>query len=310
MAIPQLKQSNFADLYGSAALPVLEEIFRSNLMRHPQLREVLFKTVKTDREIYQATEVHDMPQFSSISEGVDYTFGKPLQGYDKTFTIAKYGYGFSISEEAIEDGKFNFVADAVAKLAKSALETQEVAGMNIFNNGFASETTPDGQYLFATAHTTPTGTYSIANKPTTDVDLSFESLSAAIAAFRSTFRGDSGIYYKLEPKYLVVPTSLELYALQLVNSALKADSANNNINPFHMKLQVVSSPHLTDSDAWFLVADNMENGLRIVSRKGIETKAAGADVGFMNDSMFYKCRYREALGAVNCIGLYGTTGAA
>lgn len=309
MTIAKLQRSNFGDFFSSTMLPLMEETFQFNLRTVPHVRDQIFKKVNNGRDIWQYSEVHDMPIVSSISEGADYLIEKPLQGYDKTFSVSKYGLGFSISEEAIEDGKFDFVSDAVAKLAKSAREKQEQSAMDIFNNGFTSETTPDSQYIFATGHTTPTGTITIANKPSTDADLSFSSLSLLLSNFKKAFRGDSGIYYNIMPKILLVPVELELYARQLVGSSLKADSADNNINPFHLQLQVIASPHLSDSDAWFLVADKGENGARLVERKPIETKAGGMDIGFLNDAMFYKCRYREVLGAVNPFGLYGTKGA-
>ena len=106
------------------------------------------------------------------------------------------------------------------------------------------------------------------------------------------------------------PSATSAFIRQLVGSALKADSANNNINPFHQQLEVVASPHLTDTDAWFLLADKNEHSVNVVVRKAIETKAGGMDLGFLNDVVYYKARYREALGVMNPFGVYGTTGAA
>jgi phage major head subunit gpT-like protein len=310
MALPKLQRSQFGDLYGSAMLPVLEEIFASNLKNVPRVRDQIFKSVMHDRDIWQYSEVHDLPLFSSISEGADYSFERQKQGYDKTFTMVKYGLGFSISEEAVDDGKFNFISDAIAKLAKSARETQEQSAMDVLNNGFGSETTADGSAIFATNHPTPSGSVTIANKPATDADLSFSSLSDALSAFKKAFKGDSGIIQNIQAKTLLVPTELGLYARQLVSSAYKADTDHNNINPFHNSLMVLESPHLTDADAWFLLADKSENGLRMIIRKGIETKAATPEsVGFLNDNILYKARFREDVGAVHPQGLYGTTGA-
>jgi phage major head subunit gpT-like protein len=307
--IPQVQRSNFTDLFLSTMLPVLDELFAFNYAQYPMLRDQIFNKKSSNSSISQYSEVHDLPQFSSLSEGADYTFHAPKQGYDKTFTHTKYALGFSISEEAVDDGKFDFIKDAIVKMAKSAKETQEQSGMNIFNNGFSSETTADGIALFATNHTTPTGTYTIANKPATDADLDFSSLSEAISAFRTAFRGDSGIYHNLSPRVLLVPTGLELYARQLVESSLKADSANNNINPFHLALKVMSSPHLTDADAWFLIGDKVDHGLDLIIRKPVETIPGGMSVGYINDVIPYKARYRESIGATRPHGVYGTTGA-
>ncbi len=304
-----LLRNNFSDLYGSSMLPVLEEMFWSEVATHPSRRSQLFKEVSTDRDIWQSSEVHDMPLFESVTEAQDYTFRRPLAGANKTMTINKYGLGFSISEEAVDDGKFDLVSDAIRKLAKSAKETQEIAAMNIFNNGFTSETTADSAYLFSTSHTLPSG-LTFRNKPSSDADLSTSSLEAALIDFETQQIGDSGIIMNIKPKVLLVPPQLKRYAMELIGSELKADTPNNNMNSLSQDgLVVVSSPHLTDPDAWFLLAAPQETGLRIISRKPLETKASGPDVGFINDSIYYKARYRETIGATHAYGVWGTTGA-
>ena len=115
---------------------------------------------------------------------------------------------------------------------------------------------------------------------------------------------------------LTVHPSQKRFAKELIGSELKVnDVASDNgptnaMNSFRQDgLIVVSSPHLTDEDAWFLSAMPEETGLRIVSRKDIETKAAGPDVGFATDSIYYKARYREAIGATTPYGVYGSPGA-
>jgi hypothetical protein len=95
--------------------------------------------------------------------------------------------------------------------------------------------------------------------------------------------------------------------MEIIGSDLKADTPNNNMNSLKGEgLIVVSSPHLTDTDAWFMLADPSETGLRIVSREGISTKSKEQ---FENDSILYKSRYREIVGAIHAMGVWGTTGA-
>jgi hypothetical protein len=137
--------------------------------------------------------------------------------------------------------------------------------------------------------------------------------------FETQFVGDSGIKYMVKPKYLVVAPDNKRPARELIESDLAArvttqgatgvTNVNNKNTLVDEGLVVISSPHLTDSDAWFLVSEPSDNGLRIISRKPIETKAGGPDAGFINDSILYKCRYREKIGAVEPIGIFGTTGA-
>jgi len=318
MSAPRFLRDNYSDLFGVDMLPALEELFRYNLQQQPSRREQLFKIEATDRDLWQSAELHDMPLLRQLSEGEDYSFEAPAQGASKTLKPVKYGLGFSISEEAVDDGKFAFIADAIAKLAKSAKESQEIQAMNIFNNGFSSVTTADGVALFSTSHTMPSGG-TVRNRLSADADLSDTSLEQMLVDFETQFVGDSGIIYRMVPKNLIVHPSNKRLAMELIGSELRARTATagtegitnvNNMNSLKQEgLVVVSSPHLTDSDAWFISAAPEDTGLRIISRKPIETKAAGQDAGFANDSILYKCRYREVIGATNPIGVFGTTGA-
>ena len=128
-----------------------------------------------------------------------------------------------------------------------------------------------------------------------------------MADFETIFVGDSGIIYNLKPKVLLVAPGSKRYAQELIGSDGKADSADNNLNSLKGDgLRVVSSPHLTDADAWFLLADPAETGLRIIQRKPMETSAAHE--GFATDSIQYKSRYREAIGVTHPFGIYGNEG--
>jgi len=300
---------NFSDLFGASALPALEELFRHRLAMHPQIRERLFNVKKTQRDIWQASEITDLQNFIEIPEGTDYTFAKIRQGANKTLVPKKYGLGFSISEEMVEDGKFDFIADLVAKLADSAVDSREQSAMDIFNFAFTTAQSWDGVALCSTAHTLPSG-LTFRNKPLTDVDLSRSALEAALVDFETQFIRDSGKYANIIPKVLLVHPSQKRYAKELIGSELRPDSADNNLNSLRDDgLVVISSPRLSDPDAWFLLAAPADTGLMIIERKGIETKAAGPDAGFVNDSIMYKSRYREVIGVTHPYGVWGTTGA-
>ena len=302
-------RSQYSHLYGSTMLPVLEELFRTELAMHPSKRERLFAIKSTTRDIYQTSEMHDMPLFEEVNENQDYSFTRPKQGSSKTMVIKKYGLGFSISDECVSDGKFDMISEMTRKLARSGMESQAVAAMAMFNNGFSTQTTADGVALFSASHTLPGGG-TFRNTPSTTADLSVTSLDTALADFEQIFVGDTGIIYNLVPKILLVHSNSKRYAGELVGSSLKPDSADNNKNSFlEDGLTVVSDPHLVDTDAWFLLASPEETGLRIIKRTDIETKAAGPDVGFMSDSVYYKSRYREIIDTSHAYGVYGVAGA-
>ncbi len=306
---PLSVRNQHSHLFGSGMLPVLEELFMAEMERHPSRREELFKAVAWDRDIWQSSEVHDLELFNQIAEGSEYSFSRPKQGASKTLTVNKYGLGISISEEMVDDAKFDLIGDMVKKLARSGMESQEIQAMNVFNNGFSTEVTADGVAVFHSSHTLPSGG-TFRNRPVSYGDLSTTTLDTALSDFETIFVGDSGIIYNLKPQTLLVSPQFKRYAQELIGSDLKADTADNNMNSLKGDgLRVVSSPHLTDSDAWFLLASPAETGLRIIQRKPMETKAAGPDASFSTDAILYKSRYREAIGVTHPFGIYGNEGA-
>jgi phage major head subunit gpT-like protein len=309
-------RSQFSDLFTADALPALEELFRFELARHPSVREKLFKVVTGSADIYQTSELGDLPLWSEVPEGTGYTLEKARQGYDKTMVYKKFGSGFQISEETVDDGKINHIADLVAKLAKSARETQEIYAMNVINNGFSSATTPDGQPLFSASHTFTSG-LGFSNILTNPADLSDSSLRQMLVDFEKRFIGDTGIQYLIKPKTLLVAPENKRLAMELLGSELRVNDVtvdNSNTNAMNALrsegIQVVSSVHLTDTDAFYLLADPAETGLRIAKRKDIVTKGQGPDegVGFMNDSIIYKAKYREEIAPIHALGVMGTPG--
>jgi len=305
---PVAFRSQYSQLFGSSMLPVLEELFSLEMAMHPSRRDQLFKKVAWDRDIWQSSEMHDMDLFSEVAEGTEYPLKRPKQGAAKTLSMVKYGLGFSISREMVEDGKFELIGDMVRKLAKSGMESQEIQAMNIFNNGFSAETTADGVAVFSSSHTLPSGA-TFRNRPTTYADLSESSLQTALSDFEQVFVGDSGIIYNMKPKVLLVHPDNKRYAMELIGSELKADTTDNNMNSIKGDgLVVVSSPHLTDADAWFLLADAPETGLRIIERNALSTQAAPEAVGFLSDTIVYKSSYREKIGVTHPYGIYGNQG--
>lgn len=299
-------RSNFSDLFGTSALPALEAIFKHNLQLHPMIREKLFKTISTDRDIWQSSEIGDLQNFAEVAEGTDYQFVSPRSGASKTLTPKKYGLGFQITREAIDDGKFSMVADQMKALAESAIDSQEQSAMDIFNNGFGTTNVGrDGLALFSTAHTTPSG-LTFRNRPTTHVDLSVSSLDAALTDFETQQIRDSGKIVNMQPRVLLVHPSQRRYAMELIGSDLKADSSDNNLNSLKGEgLVVMSSPRLTDTDAWSLLAAPEKTGLKLIKRSGIETSSKEE---FDNDTIKYKSRYREVIGFDDAYGIWGTQG--
>ncbi len=93
-------------------------------------------------------------------------------------------------------------------------------------------------------------------------------------------------------RILLVPPALHTTARQLMNStglATGSDTTIGNTNPFANQYEVVMSRYLTDSDAWYLLADPMDiSGIEVAFLNGVETptvETADADFNTLGIQM-------------------------
>lgn len=297
-------EQNFRNFFGSAALPALDEIFFDHYEQAEDPRKQLFNMESTDREIMQKAGVTSLGLLNVVSEASQAPKDSFAQSFSKTYTVLKYAKAIGISDEMIQDDRYDMIAKMVKSLARSSRETQQLTAMNVLNNAFTSETSWDGVAIISASHPTEVGNQS---NSLTAADLSYSSLATAEQTFRS-FQDNRGKRLLIKPKILLVSESDRQNALEIVQSPYKAGTANNNINALGADggLTVISSPYLTDSDAWFLLSDPMDHGLRIVDRQPLNTKM---DEDVLAGVLYYKAQYRQALGCDEWRGIVGNLGA-
>lgn len=302
-------RSQFPVLFGTEQLAQLELLVLNHGMFPESNRQRLFRNVQTSSDIWRSHDVLDLPLAIEISEGSQYTASRPAQGDGKTFQPKKYGGMVSITKEMIEDAKFDAMSAWARKLGESMTQTREISAMNVFNNAFSSVVAQDGQPLISASHSV--GQQSFSNLIAGNPDLSESSLQVALAQFEKAFRRSNGTFINIKPRMLVVAPENRRYAMELIGSELKADTDHNNMNSIRQDgLIVVSSPYLTDPDAWFLMGRPEDTGLFIVERQGLQTASSGYNegLGFSTDSALIKASYREDIGVTNAYGIIGSSG--
>lgn len=215
--------------------------------------------------------------------------------------VARYHHetialGFAITEEAEEDGLYGSIGQKMAKaLARSLLQTKEVKGANVLNNGFdTSYAGGDGKPLYATDHPL-WGGGTLANKLSTPADLS-EAALEEMAIMISEWTDDRGIPIQAQIQKLILPTELQFVAARILMSPYQPDTGDNNINAL-FKLGTIKNGfsinhRLTDPDAWFLKTD-VSDGLKHFVRKAV---SGGVEGDFETGNMRYKKRERYSFG--------------
>lgn len=298
-------ESNFKDLFNSTALPLLDKIMVDEYEQIEDPRPALFNMESADREIVQNTSLASLGRFEQVSAAEVAPLDELSQSYNKTFRMIKYAKMIAISKEMIRDEKWGLINKAVQSIGRSAKETQLVNAFNVFNGAFSSSLTPafDGVALISASHPSLVGNQS--NTLAAQSDLSDTSLKEAERVFRKV-QDERGKRLNIMPQCLLVAPDNMHTARELTLSPFLPGTANNNINSIG-KYQVIDSPYLTDTDAWFLLAAPRDHGLRVITRQELETDS---DMDKKAGVLYYVADYREAVGADQWRGIVGSDGSA
>ncbi len=246
-----------------------------------------------------------------VTEGGKTPFDEARQSFTNRYINKTYRKGFIVTMEAMEDNQYDISVlgkNKAQALAFSMRQTKEILGANIYNRAFtAGYTYGDGVVLGSLVHPLfAGGTFS--NMPAVAADLSEAALEQACIDIAS-FPNDRGLIISILPKTLIISKENQFEAHRILNSILRSDSANNDINalrsmgifPGGAKI----NHYLTDTDAWF-IRTNCPDGMKYKNRK--ET-AFGMD----NDSDTFNAKFyayfRCSFGNTDPRGLYASAGA-
>jgi hypothetical protein len=267
----------------------------------------LVKMQTTDEQFDRDVLVSPFGLFNTKNEGAGVDYDSMTQGYVSTYNQRTRALGFQVSWEAQKFSKyFDVVAKGNEYLARSLRETKEVDVSNLFNNGFDSNYTfGDNKKFFATDHPSRAGNFS--NTLSTPVDLCEEALEELCIQI-GLATNDRGIQAKLKPVLLQVPEALKFEAVRILESQLRANTANNDINAMNkmglFAQGIVVNPHLTSDSAYFIKTDAPEGAKMITAVQG----------EFSNDGSFesgdekYKMMTSYSVGVTDPRGYYASEG--
>lgn len=285
----------------------LNEMFQDGTKAWPEEYSKIFNVQSSDKQTEKDSYESGFGLMPEKAEGVAATYDVIKPGISETYTHKTYALGYEITEEAIEDNlrtpdTFNKLPMA---LNRSAVETVEVTSANVFNNGFSTAGF-DGVSLFNTAHPTLDGS-TIANRPTTDADLSVTSLTAGLTTIEK-YTDERGLKRPTKAVMLAVPADLWNVAEELLGSEYKPYVANNEVNALQQKdLRYFVWHYLTDTDAWFLLSEKSEHMLKFFWRVRLGALRRGND--FDTTNLKHLSRMRFSVGYSHWMGTYGSAGA-
>lgn len=287
--------------------------FNVGYNQNPLYVEKLFDKVKSTRAYEEDVSLASFTLAVEKPEGGQIAYQSEKQGILVRTQHKGYALGFIITHEAKVDNKYAEVfTDRTARLGRAFRETKEITGHAIYNNAFSAvRSTGDGVALCSTSHPLAYGgTWS--NRLASDADFAETSLETMLIQI-SKAKDDEGHQIALKAKRLIIPSELQFEAQRVLKSQLSTtivSSTNTNaINAFNnLGIDVVSSPYLTDADAWFLMT-NTQTGKGLVHFVREEI-SFNKDVDTSNTLDEYNNAYeRYSFNWIDPRHLYGTTGA-
>ena len=279
-------------------------------MSHPEEYKRVFQIENSRKAFEEDQLVSGFGAAVVKPEGSGVTYDDAGEGWTSRYTHETIALAFAITEEAVDDNLYMSAGAKLAKaLARSMQDTKEIKGAAVLNNGFnSSYPIGDAVALFSTAHPL-VGGGTASNMLATPADLSEESLEAILIQIRKV-QDDRGIPIAARAVDVIIPPDLEFVACRLLDSSLRTNTADNDINAINKKgifgREPVIVTRLTDADAWFIKTD-CPDGLKMFQRKAVATKA---EPEFNTGNYRYKATERYSFGITDWRGVFGSQGAA
>lgn len=289
--------------------------------QQPLLYPEIFNVETSDRAYEQDVEMAGLPPLVQKDEGEAVTYEGAIQGGSIRYTHLEYALGTRITNRLIMDDITGILKQVPDAHLQSAHFVEEQVAWNVPNNGFTTLTTTDGLALFSNVHPLlggasataalplPTASYTTAgtypNRPATDFDLSWTGVKTMLNQFKRLIN-HRGLVVHMLPKLLIIPPEMDLQASEILGSAYKPGTANNDINALlKYGLTYFTCPYLTSTAAWFAFADKAQTKLKFFRRQPFETDYAD---DFDTSTVKMKSSVMFSAGASTWQGTWGTSG--
>jgi hypothetical protein len=295
-----IASGNFAELLW----PGIADRFGTSYERYPKLYPKIFNIKRATKRFEKVQGVTGLPLASIKSEGQAINYSDPMQGFQKEYVMVVYALGTTITREMVDDEQYGYINEVPSMLSDSLVATEETVCFNHLNRAFnTAYTGADGSIMIVGTHTFPTGRV-YSNVLTTAADLNQTSIEAMLAQIQLAV-DDQGIPIRLMPRALVIHPENNFRARKILESGNVTGNNDNDVNPIPgLFNDLVVSPYLTDTDAWF-VTTSARNGLTFFERDASEIRR---DNEFDTQNLKIAIRARFDSGWSNPLGIYGTPG--
>jgi phage major head subunit gpT-like protein len=244
------------EYFGKLLEPGLRKIFYEVYDQIPSMIGEIYNVQTTSNPSEEDVSIGTMGDFNQFQGTVEYD--RPYEGYNIVYDFPEYAKGFRIERKLYDDDRYNQINKQPAGLAISAARRREADAASLFINSFATANGPDGQPLCSTAHPSRAfvdsgGTEGIQTRSNRGaLPLNHANLQTTKNLMRA-FVDDRGGRISVVPDTLLVPVALEETAWELIESAGKVNTSDNNPNIHQGKYKLMVWDYLTDDEDWWMI---------------------------------------------------------
>jgi hypothetical protein len=293
----------FSDLYAPGLRKIIFESYTYMATEYDKFLNVLSSSVSYEDD-YQMAGFGSVP---TKPEGTGIIYDDPVPGSQVRYQWTAFGKGFRVTHEAMVDERYGQMKKMAAAMGRAFRNQTELNGIEIIDQAFTagfSGFTHDGKAMCATDHPLLRGG-TMRNRPSSGVDLGVSALQDALVDFERIV-DDSSVPVVIRPRYLMVPPELGPMAAELLGSSFKPYTADNEINVIQdAGLQIIISHYMSDTNAWFLIADKGEHDMNWFWREKFTTDN-GDDFDSGDGKM--KGYMRSGVGYGDYRGVWGSPG--
>lgn len=288
--------------------PGLNAIFGLEYDRYEAEDKVLFEGENSNRAWEEEVLFTGFGAAPTKAEGQAVSYDDATESYVARYNHETIALAFAITEEAMEDNLYTSISKRLSKaLARAMAHTKQLKAANVYNNAFSSSYVGgDNVALLSTAHPLVNNN-TVANKPSTDVDLSETALEDAAIAI-AKFVDDRNVPIAVQPRSLHIPPDLVFVANRLLDTVGRVGTSDNDLNAINHMSVFPGGAHVnhrfTDTDAWFIRTD-CPDSMKHFTRAALYTKMEG---DFETGNVRFKARERYVYGWSDWRGVYGSQG--
>lgn len=250
-----------------------------------------------DFKLQTLVALSEAPGLLKVLEGAEYKFGK-FDDSASTFRVETFGRVISITRQALVNDDLQAFTSLPRTYGAAARRLE--ADM-VYSRLTSAENLSDGSPLFHANH---------GNLGTASNSLNVAGLAAARSAMRKQ-KGIQGLgYVDPQPRYLIVPVSLETAAEQLLASLVDPSKSNDTPQLEWIRgLTLAADPRLDAASEthWYLSADPAQiEGIVRAYLSGARNVHLEENNEFVRDAMSHKVRMDVGVGIVDYRALFKT----